>query len=107
MAKVSAKELEQIVRDSHKKLMLKKREKELREYLKNLSPAKKGRTSEYQELKKIVDQRHNKENIDKFLCSNCDHKCHMFAEHGWCHDPACACRHCNCPRCDLEYNNPF
>ena len=107
MPKVSAKELEQIVRDSHKRVMLTKKERELREYLKKLPYNKKGRTPEYQDLKKIVYDRHSKENIEKFQCSSCDHKCHMFAEYGWCHDPACACRNCNCPRCDLEYNNPF
>ena len=98
-------ELEAIVRESHKRVMLIKKEKELRKYLKHMTPWKKQRTQEYQELKDIVYARHNKDNIDKFLCSNCDHRCHMFTAHGWCHDDACACRHCNCPRCDLEYNH--
>ena len=66
MAKATAKELEEIVRESHRKLMLKKKEKELREYLKRLPYNKKPRTQEYQELKKIVYDRHNKENINKF-----------------------------------------
>ena len=104
MPKVSQKELEQIIRDSHKKVMLNKRERELREYLKKLPHSKKSRTTQYLELKTIVDQRHNKENVDNMLCSTCGHRCHVFAEYGWCHDPACACRNCLCPRCDLEYN---
>ena len=105
MAKVSDAELEQIVRDSHKKVMLIKREKELREYLKKYPPRKKQMLPEHQELKKIVDQRHKTYNIENHLCSKCDHRCHMFTEHGWCSDPACACRNCDCPRCDLEYNH--
>ena len=107
MAKVSDAELEQIVRDSHKKVMLKKKERELREYLRKLPHSKKARTTEYQELKAIVYARHTQKHIDNFTCSNCEHRCHMFTDHGWCNDPACACRHCKCPRCDLEYNNPF
>jgi hypothetical protein len=107
MAKVSAEELEQIVRDSHKRVMLKKKERELREYLKHYPPRKKQMLPEYQELKKIVNQRHNASNIKDSLCSNCDHRCHQFSEYGWCHNDACACRHCDCPRCDLEYNNPI
>ena len=105
MAKVSAQELEAIIRESHKKVMLKKRERELREYLKKYPPRKKQMLPEYQELKKIVDQRHKTTNIVQMLCSACGHRCHMFAEHGWCNDQTCPCRHCDCPRCDLEYNN--
>ena len=106
MAKVSARELEAIIRESHKQVQLMKRERELREYLKTLTYSKRGRTTEHQELKDIVYARHKQEHIDNFTCSHCEHRCHMFTEHGWCHDPACACRHCICPRCDLEYNNP-
>ena len=97
-------ELEAIIRESHRKLMLKRRERELREYLKNYPPRKKQMLPEYQELKKIVDQRHKTTNIVQMLCSNCDHRCHMFTEHGWCSSQTCPCRHCDCPRCDLEYN---
>jgi hypothetical protein len=104
MGKVSKTELEQIIRDSHKKLMLKKKEREIREYLKKLPHSKRARTTEYQELKKIVNQRHKTVNIEDSLCSKCDHRCHMFTDYGWCNDPACPCRHCLCPRCDLEYN---
>ena len=101
--KYTDEELEAIARESHKRVMLKRRERELREYLKKLSPAKKARTVEHKELKKIVDSRHKDPN--KSLCSKCNHNCHMFTEHGWCHNDACACRHCDCPRCDLEYNH--
>ena len=97
------KELEHLIRESHKKVMLQKREKELRAYLKKLPHSKRPRTIEHQELKDIVYARHTQEHIDNFTCSYCAHRCHMFAEHGWCHDPACACRNCLCPRCDLEY----
>ena len=103
--KPTAKELEAIVRESHKRVMLKRREKELREYLKKYPPRKKQMLPEYQELKKIVNQRHNVNNIKDSLCSNCDHRCHMFTEQGWCREWPCPCRQCNCPRCDLEYNH--
>ena len=105
MAKVSARELEAIIRESHKRVMLIKREKELREFLKQYPPRKKQMLPEHQELKKIVDQRHTAYNIENHLCSRCDHRCHMFTEHGSCSSQTCPCRHCDCPRCDLEYNH--
>ena len=104
MGKMSQTELEQLIRDSHKKVMAKKKERELREYIRSLPYNKRTRVKEYMELKDIVWRRHKQEHIDDLTCSHCNHRCHIFAEYGWCNDPECDCKHCLCPRCDLEYN---
>jgi len=81
------------------------REKELRQYLKKLPYHKRTRTSQYQDLKAIVDGRHTMPG----LCKKCGHlPCHAYAGMGErvtsrCGHPSCNCIGCKCDRCDLNW----
>ena len=87
-----------------KKLM--DREEQLRNYLKTLPYNKRGRTAEYQELKKIVNARHAGFNGK---CANCGHTgCHAFngvgeKVTGKCSSASCNCVRCLCNHCDLNW----